>query len=295
MQRDRSPRQSDQSVPRRTVYRACRGTLFALVARLMTRLFSRSVLAMVGLLLLHATGALAQSSASWRVAFGRDEAALRDIARCCKPVDASPVTWRGTGTTMLVEHVRLRGTRLQRVEFSVARAGNFVYDSGLEKISRPEGDRFTRLDARYEYRRYFFSDVIVRGLDVGAGISLGGSRSSMSRNMPDNLSATRTHLDVMTALVAAARFRRSRFGLEVNWGKGAHIARIGDTHSVSADSASRWGGGWLTDLSIGADVSVSERVSLTARFLTTGDALLSSHSQYAGDRSSLMVGVTYAK
>jgi hypothetical protein len=250
---------------------------------------------MLGVLLLQATGALAQSSTSWQVAFGRDDAAFRDIARCCKPVDASPVTWRGTGTAMLIEHQRLRGARLQRVEFSVVRAGNFVYDSGLEKVSRPEGDRFTRVDGRYEYRRYFFSNVIVRGLEVGAGISLGGSRSSMSRHMPDTLSATRTHLDVMTAIVAAARFRRSRFGLEVNWGNGAHIGRIGEAHTVAADSPSRWGGGWFTDLSIGADVPVSERVALTARFLTTGDALLSSHSQYAGDRSAVMVGVTYAK
>ena len=261
----------------------------------MTQMFSRSVLVMAGVLLLHATGALAQSSTSWRVAFGRDDAAFRDIARCCKPIDASPVTWRGTGGALLVEHQRLRGARLQRFEFSIARAGKFVYDSGLESISRPEGDRFTRFDVRYEYRRYFFSNVIVRGLDVGAGLSLGGSRSRVSRQIADNLSAAQTHRDVVTAIVAAARFRRSRFGLDVNWGNGAYIARIDDVHSVAADSASRWGGGWLTDFSIGADVSVSGRVAITARFLTTGDALLSSHSQYAGDRSTLMVGVTYAK
>jgi len=103
----------------------------------MTRV-SRQVLVMAGVLLFHATGALAQSSASWRVAFGRDDAALRDIARCCKPVDASPVTFRGTGTALFVEHQRLRGARLQRLEFSVARTGNFVYDSGLDKVARPE-------------------------------------------------------------------------------------------------------------------------------------------------------------
>lgn len=260
----------------------------------MTRV-SRQVLVMAGVLLFHATGALAQSSASWRVAFGRDDAALRDIARCCKPVDASPVTFRGTGTALFVEHQRLRGARLQRLEFSVARTGNFVYDSGLEKIARPEGDRFTRLDARYEYRRYLFSNVLVRGLDLGAGLSLGGSRSRLTREMDDNLVTTKTHLDVLIAFVTAARFRRSRFGVEVNWGNGGRISRIGERHSAAADHPSQWGGGWLADLSIGADVSVSERVSLTARFLSTGDTVLSSHSQHTSDRNSLMVGVTYAK
>ena len=234
---------------------------------------------------------------TWHLAAGYDRVALRDIARSTPPVDASPVAWRGEGASLLVQHTRARATRFHRYGFSAASDGNFAYDSGLETVVRPNNDHYGRLEGRYEYRRYFFSNVGLRGLDVGGGLQGIGSRSSITRHIPENIEAGETRAALAAGGVAALRLRRwSRFELELGWINGVHISHLGEHHSVdSAATRSRWGGGWLTDLSIGGSVAVSRQASLSVTYFRANDGLLSSHRGVTSARNSLSIGAMYAK
>ena len=260
-------------------------------------------------LVVHASAARAQSApaptppssrptaaVSWRVAGGQDVVALRDIARSTFPVDASPVAWRGEGASVLIEHHRTSGRRVHRFEVSAMHAGRFAYDSGIATIARPDTDRFSRLDGRYEYRRYLWTDAVLRGLDVGAGLHGGAWRTSLTRHLVDNIEAAEARTGASVAVVAAAGFRRSRFGVDVAWTNGGQIGQARERHSADpAPSRTRWGGGWLTDLAISADIAVWHRASVAVHYLRSGDGWLSSHRGLASSRRRLVAGVTYAR
>lgn len=111
---------------------------------------------------------------SWQVEAGRDTVALRDIARTGRPVDASPVSWRGDVPSVLFRHTRPKGSCLHRFGFSAAHAGHFVLKTPLEPLPRPTSDASSRLEVRYEYRRYLFSSV-------GAPGRLATSRTTSGR------------------------------------------------------------------------------------------------------------------
>jgi hypothetical protein len=236
-------------------------------------------------------------AASWHVAAGYGTVALRDIARSGPPVDASPVSWRGEGTTVLARYTRENLKRIHRYEFSAAFAGNFVYDSGVESIARPSDDRYGRVEGRYEYRRYFFRDVMFRGLDIGGGAQGIGSHSSVSRHVLESIESGASRGEMAGAGSVAARLRRwSRFGLEAAWINGIHAQRVTLHHSSSADAGrSQWGGGWLTDLAIGGYFAVSRHAALTVTYFRTGEGLMSSHLSLTSDRGSINFGVRYAK
>lgn len=223
--------------------------------------------------------------------------ALRDIARSGTPVDASPVAWRGDGPAFLLQHRRLKGTRAHRFDLSGMRASRFTYRTPLETLKRPDEDSYGRVEGRYEYRRYLFSDVFMDGLDIGAGVQGGGSQFWLTRHIPGDLKVSESRTSFVTALVAAVRFRReSRFGVEIGWANGGHIGRSSEHHTADpAASRTRWGGGWLTDLVIAADVAVTRRASIALQYLRTDDGLMSSHRGFTSARRSLTVGVTYAK
>jgi hypothetical protein len=234
---------------------------------------------------------------SWRIAAGHHRFALRDVARTGRPVDASPVAWRGTGPAFLVQHTRARTSSLHRFEISGAFAGGFAYDSGLETIARPEGDRARRIEGRYEYRRYPLADLFMNGLDAGIGVQGIGARSSIVRHVPVDLQSSETTTSGAVAVVAAARLRRwSRLDLEVTWTNGLGVATISERHSAGAAAErTRSGGGWLTDLAIAAGVPMTGRTSLAVVYLRTNDGLLSSHRSWTTARSAITFGVTYAK
>jgi len=273
------------------------------------RPWGRASLAPVALALtLSSTVATAQSppstpaspnppAVSWHVAAGYGTVGFRDIARSGPPVDASPVSWRGEGTTILAQYTRENLKRFHRYEFSAAFAGNFVYDSGLESVARPADDHYRRIEGRYEYRRYFFRDVAFRGFDIGGGVQGIGSRASLSRHVPDDIESSETRGATAGAGVVAARLRRwSRFGFEAAWINGIHASHLTLHHSSSPDAGrSQWGGGWLTDLSIGGHVAVSRHASLAVTWFRTNEGIMSSHRSLTSARGSLNVGVMYAK
>lgn len=233
---------------------------------------------------------------SWGVSGGRDTLALRDIARTGTPVDASPVAWRGSGPAFLLQHRRVNGSHMLRFDLSGMQAGRFAYRTPVETVTRPASDSFRRLDARFEYRRYLFSDVLVRGLDIGAGLQGGAAQWWLSRHIDGDLKATESRSGLTTAIVAVVRFRRpSRFGVEIGWANGGHVGRSSERHSADAARYTRWGGGWLTDLVLAADVAVSRRASIGLQYVRADDGLMSSHRSFTSARRSMTVGVTYAK
>ena len=237
------------------------------------------------------------ANVSWQVEAGRDTVALRDIARTGTPVDASPVAWSGDGPALLVRHTRPSGRRQHRFELTATHAGRFAFKSPLESIARPAGDVFNRVEARYEYRRYLFSNVLVRGLDIGAGLQGGGTRTQLTRHFDGDLEVRESRIAFRTALVAAVRFRwGSRFGFEVDWANGGHIDHATERHSADAGSnITRSGGGWLTDLVVAADVAISQRASIAIQYLSSDEWLFSSHRNFTTARRSWNVGVVYAK
>ena len=236
-------------------------------------------------------------NASWQVEAGRDTVALRDVARTGRPVDASPVAWSGDGPGLLVRHTRPAGRRVHRFEFAASRASHFAFKTPLDSFDRPARDAFSRFEVRYEYRRYLISNLLIRGLDLGAGVQGGGTRTHLTRQFDGGLESSESRTAFRTAVVAAARFRRSsRFGFEVDWTNGGHIDHATERHSVDpASTITRSGGGWLTDLVVAADVAVSTHTSVALQYRRSDEGLLSSHRNFTTARRSWSVGVIYAK
>jgi hypothetical protein len=233
---------------------------------------------------------------AWRLSAGRDVAALRDISRTGIPVDASPVSWRGTGLGILAQHTRERGRWRQEFSAVFTQATEFHYEMGDITIPRPSDDRFTRTDAHYALHRRLFSDVGIRGVSLAAGVRLGLGRTSVERHVPVDLTATESRISATTAFVVTLGFRRGRGpGLDVEWGNGGHVGRLSARHSSDQLTRTQWGGGWQTDLAIEGDIPIGRVTSLVARYLRSNDGVLSSHRSVASARSSLSLGVMYGR
>jgi len=258
--------------------------------------------ALAGLMLVSSTPAFAQAPAplaatTWRFEGGHDTLDFRDIVRAGPPVDASPVFWRGSGTGMMVQHDRDTGPRLHQFTFAFRRVGSFVYHSPLGDRARPSSDRYQVVEGRYEYRRYFFDNVAMRGLDGGLGVQAIVEHSARRRTVPDALVADETMTSYGTAFVLAARLRRwSRWRFDLAWVNAFRLARLGETYSADAAAArTRWGGGWATELMMALDVRFAKQLSLGVTWRHTGDGTMSSHRSFTTSRDLVTAGVTYAK
>ena len=246
-----------------------------------------------------APGAPTSASApvvSWRVTGGYGVLSLRDIVRTGPPVDASPVAWRGTGVSLTAQRVHARGPKLHRLEVTTAFSQNFAYRSSLQSIALPAGDHDRTVEGRYEYRRYFFQDLGMRGLDLGGGIQAVGSWWTMTRHVPADLQETKTVVGTGPAFVVAGRLRRwSTVGVEMAWANGGILARTSSTHTAAIGGGRYWGGGWLSDLTLGLDVRLNPRASIGVRYVRTSNGLFSSHMGLATTRRAITAGVLYAK
>lgn len=232
----------------------------------------------------------------WRFASAHDWYAFRDISRTGVPVDASPVTWNGTGTAVFVQHDRMRPRRLHRWTARASFLGSFSYDATVYSTARPSADRARAFEGRYEYRRYFLDDVRARGIDIGMGIGAVAGRSSIERHVPLSMVQRESVTGIGPMLVVAARVHRwSRWTGELTWGNGARFAHINEWNSIGATTNSHWGGGWLSDLTVSADVAIAGRLSIAASYARSADGLLSSHNSFATSGSSLSIGVAYGR
>ena len=75
-----------------------------------------------------------------------------------------------------------RPDRLHRVEFAATYADDFSYVGSRGTAVLPPEDDATSLEARYEYRRFPFRDVGLRGFDVGVGVEAILDRTVLSRS-----------------------------------------------------------------------------------------------------------------
>jgi hypothetical protein len=249
---------------------------------------------MLGTCALLAFSLVAQSN--WSFSAGPERFAFRDISRSGPPVDASPITWEGTGPSFVSIYTREGRRRFHRVNVDIAAAYSFAYTGPVRSVPAPGGDRLTRLEARYEYRRYLLNDVIARGLDVGIGVQGLGRRLSFTRDTTGGVHREADTTGAIAGSISARWHRSTRWSVEVAWVNGATLLHQHDAlEAGTGDNGARWGGGWLTDLDLEGVVRLSAPWSLSVGYLRTGEGTVTSHASYAFGRRRLVAGVIYAR
>jgi hypothetical protein len=235
--------------------------------------------------------------ARWTIGVGYEGFGFRDVARVTRPVDASPVTLSGRGPTVRGRYSRLRPGRQHQFDVSASRASGLSYDTRAGSSPTPPGNQAVHLDARYEYRRYPFTDLLMAGLDVGLGLQGSGEWTSISRVMSPALDSRDRAIGTGIAAVAALRVRRwDCVEVTGTWTNGGVIARRRLQHGASGlASSALWGGGWQTDWSVGADVRTSPRTRLSLEAIRGGGGRLASHQSHTLSRTQLTVGVTHVR
>lgn len=234
---------------------------------------------------------------AWSASAGYDVFSLRDISRNIRPPDASPIAWRGSGPVVAGRY-QIAGRRSAHLlDAGMARARNFAYVSPLRSVDAAAADLASRFEARYEYRRYPWRDLLADGLDLGLGIQGIGSRAAFDRHITTALSTKTRITGGGVAGVVAARLQRwERLHLEASWANGGVISRRTAEHSATADSGDTYGGGhWLSDTLVRADVGLTRTMRLELTWRRYVEGYSSSHFAYAGRRQSFHVGVLYAR
>jgi hypothetical protein len=236
-------------------------------------------------------------TSGWFAAAGAESQSLRDISRGGPPVDASPVEWRGSGPSVSVGYERPGPRRFHRAGLDVSSARSFSYAGPIRRVAAAREDRLLRVEGRYEYRRYPFDDLFIRGFDAGVGVQGIGRRVTFTRRASAFGTQHNAEVTAAVACVAAARLRRwTRWSADIEWVNGISAARARETLDVDplAD-ARRWGGGWLTDLSARLTVRLAARTALSVAYLRTGEGTMVSNNAYATSRERFAVGVVYAR
>jgi hypothetical protein len=234
---------------------------------------------------------------TWRVGLGYEVLEIRDVSRTGRPVDASPVTWRGRGPALAVTFDRSNLVRLHRLQLDASWAGGFALVTPLRTIPQHDGEKAALLAGRYEYRRYPFRDLGAAGLDAGVGVETAAAFSTLTRVFDPEIVLRDRGTDLTAAVVAAARLRRWRtVQLEVAWANGVAVGRRSTRHTTAVEpDAQAWGGGWLTDLTIRADVRVSDAVAVFTSYFNTGRGRYQSHGAATTARDHFIIGVSYAR
>jgi len=208
--------------------------------------------------------AIEEPSRGWSALAGYEVFSLRDIFRNVKPPDASPISWRGAGAAVSGRFER-SGPRSAHLVFgSVARARDFAYVSPARSFDAMRADFAARMDARYEYRRYFWRDVGADGLDIGVGAQGIGTHVGFDRHITAAL-ATRTRITGGgLAGVISVRVRRwSRLHLDASWANGATVSRRTAEHSANATVETFGGGNFLTDSAVRAEWRLTRATRLS--------------------------------
>jgi hypothetical protein len=207
------------------------------------------------------------------------------------------VAWKGHGVTLVAERDQRTRRRLHHLEASFEHTRDAVFRTPLTELPRPATDGAWRSGARYEYRRYLFEDVIVDGFDLGLGVLGGGEFSSVTQRHDPSIDVRVRTADLTIGVVTAARLRRwRRVQVEAAWVNGGVIGRATKRHSTAAQETVRdWGGGWLTDLMVRADVRYSNTVTLFVSYFGTERARYALHDVVASGRRRVTVGVAYGR
>jgi hypothetical protein len=236
----------------------------------------------------------AESDFAWSAAAGVETMSLRDIARTTRPVTASPIKWKGGGPAIRARFAKDNGRRLHQVDVGAAFSGDFEYEGPVLSVPTASADRARQFEARYEYRRYPFRDVL-KWMDIGFGVVGLGARTSFAREIAGGFEFDEARTNAGVGGSIAARVRRSsRVGAELVWTNGLQIGRRHESWSSSVEN-SGGGGGWLTTLAAEGNVRLSASSRVFVRYTTSGEGFLASHRSYALSRERLAMGVTYGR
>lgn len=241
--------------------------------------------------------ATAAMSQSWSTAAGVQTFSFRDVSRTSRPPDASPITWRGAGV-FVGGHAERSGTRVAHLgDVLVARASNFSYESPILRTAAPSADLASRMDLRYEYRRYFFRDVGMRGVDIGTGLQGIAARIALDRHITDAL-VNRSRLSGGGAGIALSmRVRRwQRAQASVTYVNGAVATNVAVRHSADPEARSDSSGGfWFTDLAGQFDWRLTPAVRVSAAWRHGFEGFHSPHFHFAADRQVFSIGAIYGR
>jgi hypothetical protein len=218
----------------------------------------------------------------------------RDVARSGPPVEASPVSWEGSGPVVFVAHDRGTRSRLHHFEGAFASAGGAELRSPVRAVAVPD-DSASRLTGRYEYRRYPWRDLWTQGLDVGFGVAGSGERLIFDRHFDPSIELRRSTNQLGSAFVLAARWQRSaRWALETVWGNGITVGRATSRYRSELEATrQQWGGGWQTNLDLHGEVRVTANARVTAGWFSSGEGRFESHDGQTYGRSRFTLGVVY--
>ena len=241
--------------------------------------------------------AIEEPSRGWLVQAGYEGFTMRDISRNQRPPDASPVSWHGEGPAISGRYYIAGRRSAHFFDASLAGARDFAYIAPTRTVNALSGDKASRVEGRYEYRRYFWRDVGADGLDIALGVQGIGSRVAFDRHITDVL-ATRTRIaGGGVSGVIAMRVQRWRLvQFDVAWANGAIVsARISDHTGAPALQETTSGGNWLTDTTVRADWRLTSAARLAVSWRRYFEGYASSHYSYSGIWQSLNVGVVYAR
>jgi hypothetical protein len=207
------------------------------------------------------------------------------------------VSWQGSGPSISLGYERSAPRRLHRATLDLSQAGSFAYRGPLDGIDAPGDDQLRRFEGRYEYRRYPFDDLLMRGLHAGVGVQGIGRHMSFTRRASSFGAQHNTETTAAVAVVAALRVDRwTRWTADLEWVNG--ISTNYGTESLDIDELAdlrSHGGGWLTDLSARVTVRVAPRLALAVTYLRADEGTMVSSNAYATSRRRIVAGVTYAR
>ena len=230
----------------------------------------------------------------WTVVAGVESLWWRDVARSGPPVEASPVSWEGSGPIFLIAHDRGGRARLHHYEASFTTAGNFELRSPVQSRAAG-GDGASRLSGGYEYRRYPWRDLWITGFDVGVGGAASAERLLFDRHFAPGIELQRRLNTLGSAALIAVRWQRSeRWSLHAVWANGVTIGKSNLRYRSDSEAISQsWGGGWQTNFDLRGDARIAPHVRLTAGWFNSGEGRFESHDGHTYGRSRFTVGVRY--
>ena len=242
-------------------------------------------------------GAIDTPIHGWSAQAGYETFTMRDVSRNIRPPDASPISWQGEGPVVRGRY-EINGRRSAHLfDIGMARATNFAYVAPTRTVDALAGDTASRFEGTYEYRRYFWRDLGMDGLDLGLGVQGIGTRVAFDRHITSAL-ITRTRISGggVTGVVSVRLRRWDLVHVDASWGNGAVVSARSTEHTGAPDvQETHSGGNWLTDTSVRSDWRLTSAMRLSLAWRRSFEGYSSSHYSYSGIWQSVNVGVIYAR
>lgn len=241
--------------------------------------------------------AVEEPTRGWSALAGYETFSLRDISRNIRPPDASPISWRGAGTVVAGRFDRSSLKDAHIVDGLVSRARDFAYRSPTRSIDAASGDFASRMDVRYEYRRYFFRDVGARGVDIGTGLQAIGNRVAFDRYItPALYTKTRITGGGLGGVLSLRVRRWERAQVYVTWTNGEIVSSLESQHSASPEALKSSGAGdWFTETVVRADWRLTRATKVSATWRRGYEGYSAHHYHASTNRQAFTVGMLYAR